>query len=64
MKPLSSRLPDLTLVFVVLFTVAYFLLTHEGLYDLDDYFYSRYAPSWPPAPSGCCPTRRGCCTTR
>ncbi|MCB2410254.1 hypothetical protein [Hymenobacter lucidus] len=43
MKPLSSRLPDLTLVFVVLFTVAYFFLTHEGLYDLDDYFYSRYA---------------------
>ncbi|WP_345070839.1 glycosyltransferase family 39 protein [Hymenobacter fastidiosus] len=43
MKPLSSRLPDLTLLFVVLFTAAYFLLTHEGLYDLDDYFYARYA---------------------
>ncbi|WP_100335748.1 ArnT family glycosyltransferase [Hymenobacter chitinivorans] len=41
--PYSSRLPDLTLVFVVLLTVAYFLLTHEGLYDLDDYFYARYA---------------------
>ena|GEM_PF-2656892 len=39
----SSRLPDLTLLFVGLFTVAYFLLTHEGLYDLDDYFYARYA---------------------
>ncbi|WP_167851914.1 glycosyltransferase family 39 protein [Hymenobacter elongatus] len=43
MKPLSSRLPDLTLVFVVLLTLAYFFLTHEGLYDLDDYFYARYA---------------------
>ncbi|UOQ51331.1 ArnT family glycosyltransferase [Hymenobacter cellulosivorans] len=44
MKPLySSRLPDLTLAFVLLLTVAYFLLTHEGLYDLDDYFYARYA---------------------
>ncbi|GAA3926891.1 hypothetical protein [Hymenobacter algoricola] len=41
--PFSSRLPDLTLLFVGLFTVAYFLLTHEGLYDLDDYFYARYA---------------------
>ncbi|SHI81302.1 4-amino-4-deoxy-L-arabinose transferase [Hymenobacter daecheongensis DSM 21074] len=36
-------MPDLTLLFVVLFTVAYYLLTHEGLYDLDDYFYARYA---------------------
>ncbi|MCB2376721.1 hypothetical protein LGH70_03970 [Hymenobacter sp. BT635] len=43
MKPLSSRLPDLTLLFVGLVTVAYFFLTHEGLYDLDDYFYARYA---------------------
>ncbi|WP_167856292.1 ArnT family glycosyltransferase [Hymenobacter metallicola] len=43
MKPHSPRLPDLTLVFVVLLTLAYFFLTHEGLYDLDDYFYSRYA---------------------
>jgi hypothetical protein len=42
-KPLSSRLPDLTLALVVLLTAAYFFLTHEGLYDLDDYFYSRYA---------------------
>ncbi|UOQ70586.1 ArnT family glycosyltransferase [Hymenobacter cellulosilyticus] len=44
MKPLYSfRLADLTLAFVVLLTVAYFFLTHEGLYDLDDYFYARYA---------------------
>jgi hypothetical protein len=28
---------------VGLFTVAYFFLTHEGLYALDDYYYSRYA---------------------
>ncbi|WP_246008897.1 ArnT family glycosyltransferase [Hymenobacter metallilatus] len=38
-----TRLPDWTLLFVVLLTVAYFLLTHEGLYALDDYYYSRYA---------------------
>ena len=37
------RLPDYTLVFVSLFTLAYFFLTHEGLYAIDDYFYSRYA---------------------
>ncbi|WP_165370532.1 glycosyltransferase family 39 protein [Hymenobacter persicinus] len=43
MKLRPSLLPDLTLLFVVLFTVAYFVLTHEGLYDLDDYFYARYA---------------------
>ncbi|TGE24675.1 hypothetical protein E5K00_05540 [Hymenobacter aquaticus] len=43
MKPLSRRLPDLTLLFVSLLTVAYFFLTHEGLYDLDDYYYARYA---------------------
>ncbi|KUG07567.1 ArnT family glycosyltransferase [Solirubrum puertoriconensis] len=40
---LRSWLPTLTLGFVVLFTVAYFILSHEGLYALDDYFYSRYA---------------------
>ncbi|SNC64484.1 4-amino-4-deoxy-L-arabinose transferase [Hymenobacter gelipurpurascens] len=39
----SRRLADATLLFVALFTVAYFFLTHEGLYALDDYFYSRYA---------------------
>ena len=37
------RLPDYTLLFVGLFTLAYFFLTHEGLYAIDDYFYSRYA---------------------
>lgn len=37
------RLAFLTLLFVGLFTVAYFFLTHEGLYALDDYYYSRYA---------------------
>ncbi|WP_082455725.1 ArnT family glycosyltransferase [Hymenobacter sp. AT01-02] len=39
----STRLADWTFLFVAVFTVAYFLLTHEGLYALDDYFYSRYA---------------------
>lgn len=39
----SRRLADWTLLFVALFTVAYFFLTHEGLYAIDDYFYSRYA---------------------
>ncbi|WP_180754516.1 glycosyltransferase family 39 protein [Hymenobacter sp. DG01] len=43
MNRLTSRLPDWTLLLVVVLTVAYFLLTHEGLYALDDYFYSRYA---------------------
>ena len=38
-----TRLPDWTLLYVVLLTVAYFLLTHEGLYALDDYYYARYA---------------------
>ncbi|WP_170170311.1 ArnT family glycosyltransferase [Hymenobacter perfusus] len=38
-----TRLPDWTLLCVVLLTVAYFLLTHEGLYALDDYYYARYA---------------------
>ncbi|QIL74460.1 ArnT family glycosyltransferase [Hymenobacter sp. HDW8] len=37
------RLAFLALLFVGLFTVAYFFLTHEGLYALDDYYYSRYA---------------------
>ncbi|UPL50660.1 ArnT family glycosyltransferase [Hymenobacter sublimis] len=43
MNRLTSRLPDWTLLLVVVLTVAYFLLTHEGLYALDDYFYARYA---------------------
>jgi 4-amino-4-deoxy-L-arabinose transferase-like glycosyltransferase len=38
-----SLLPTLTLLFVGLFTLAYFLLTHEGIYDFDDYTYARYA---------------------
>ena len=37
------RLAFLTLLVVGLFTVAYFFLTHEGLYAFDDYYYSRYA---------------------
>ncbi|UOQ82124.1 ArnT family glycosyltransferase [Hymenobacter sp. 5414T-23] len=40
---ISRRLADWTLLFVVLFTIAYFFLSHEGLYAIDDYFYSRYA---------------------
>ncbi|TGE04133.1 ArnT family glycosyltransferase [Hymenobacter fodinae] len=40
---ISRRLADWTLLFVLLFTVAYFFLSHEGLYAIDDYFYSRYA---------------------
>lgn len=36
-------LPDLALIGVSLFTVAFFWLAHEGLYALDDYYYSRYA---------------------
>ncbi|OWP61626.1 hypothetical protein CDA63_18415 [Hymenobacter amundsenii] len=43
MNNLLARLPALTLLFVILFTGAYFLLTHEGLYALDDYYYARYA---------------------
>ncbi|MBT2559556.1 glycosyltransferase family 39 protein [Hymenobacter sp. ISL-91] len=43
MNNLPARLPAATLLFVVLFTGAYFLLTHEGLYGIDDHFYARYA---------------------
>lgn len=47
MTPLSAirlhRWADLTFGFVVLFTIAYFVFTHEGLYALDDYYYARYA---------------------
>ncbi|MCC2545114.1 hypothetical protein LJY25_01540 [Hymenobacter sp. BT175] len=43
MNRLSVRLPDVALLVVGLVTVAYFFLTHEGLYAIDDYFYSRYA---------------------
>lgn len=38
-----ARLPLLTLLLVAVMTVAFFVFTHEGLYALDDYFYSRYA---------------------
>lgn len=37
------RLPNLALGLVLGVTVAFFALTHEGLYDLDDYLYARYA---------------------
>ncbi|MDF7811264.1 hypothetical protein [Hymenobacter sp. YC55] len=37
------RLPHLALGLVLVFTVAFFALTHEGLYDLDDLLYARYA---------------------
>lgn len=40
---LTRRLPDLTLLGVGLFTIAYFLLNHEGIYDYDDYTYGRFA---------------------
>lgn len=43
MNRLTARLPDWTLLLVVGLTGAYFLLTHEGLYALDDYYYARYA---------------------
>ncbi|WP_019947326.1 ArnT family glycosyltransferase [Hymenobacter aerophilus] len=36
-------MPRWTLLLVVLFTGAYFLLTHEGIYGVDDYFYARHA---------------------
>ncbi|GAB3291916.1 glycosyltransferase family protein [Hymenobacter tenuis] len=38
-----THLPTLTLVFVGLFTLAYFWFTHEGIYDFDDHAYARYA---------------------
>ncbi|HEX8426078.1 ArnT family glycosyltransferase [Hymenobacter sp.] len=37
------RLPTLALGLALSFTVAFFALTHEGLYDLDDLLYARYA---------------------
>jgi Dolichyl-phosphate-mannose-protein mannosyltransferase len=40
---LLRLLPTLLLGLVGLVTLAYFVLTHEGLYALDDYFYARYA---------------------
>ncbi|MFD2784010.1 ArnT family glycosyltransferase [Hymenobacter rubripertinctus] len=43
MNRLLTRLPTWTLLLVVVLTGAYFLLTHEGLYALDDYYYARYA---------------------
>ncbi|WP_133273163.1 ArnT family glycosyltransferase [Hymenobacter radiodurans] len=41
--PTLRLLPHATLVFVGLFTIAFFLFAHEGLYDYDDYNYARYA---------------------
>ncbi|MBC6606000.1 hypothetical protein H8B13_04135 [Hymenobacter sp. BT188] len=38
-----QRLPTYTLVFVILFTLAFFLFAHEGLNNIDDFFYSHYA---------------------
>lgn len=43
MNRLSDSLPRWTLLFVVLFTGTYFLLTHEGIYGVDDYYYARHA---------------------
>lgn len=40
---LLFRFPTLALGLVLVVTVAFFVLTHEGLYDLDDYLYARYA---------------------
>jgi hypothetical protein len=40
---LLRLLPSLLLGLVTLVTVAYFVCSHEGLYALDDYYYSRYA---------------------
>lgn len=40
---LPDPLPRWTLLFVVVFTGAYFLLTHEGIYGVDDYYYARHA---------------------
>lgn len=41
--PTFRLLPHVTLVFVGLFTIGFFLFAHEGLYDYDDYNYARYA---------------------
>jgi 4-amino-4-deoxy-L-arabinose transferase-like glycosyltransferase len=43
MKDTSPRLADWTLLSLVVFIVAYFFFTHEGLYDYDDYHYARLA---------------------
>ncbi|ALD21081.1 ArnT family glycosyltransferase [Hymenobacter sp. DG25A] len=43
MKDSSPRLAAWTLLSVVVFIVAYFFFTHEGLYDYDDYHYARLA---------------------
>jgi len=42
-KRLLFRLPNWVLVLVLGVTVAFFGLTHEGLYDLDDYLYAHHA---------------------
>ncbi|QNP51987.1 hypothetical protein H9L05_19095 [Hymenobacter qilianensis] len=41
--PAFRLLPHFTLAFVGLFTIAFFIFAHEGLYDYDDYNYARYA---------------------
>ena len=38
-----QRLPTFTLGFVILFTLAFFFFAHEGLNNIDDFFYSHYA---------------------
>lgn len=43
MKDSYPRLADWTLLSLVVFIVAYFFFTHEGLYDYDDYHYARLA---------------------
>ncbi|WP_400191176.1 glycosyltransferase family 39 protein [Hymenobacter sp. B81] len=41
--PGLRRWADAALLAVVVVTLAFFALTHEGLYALDDYYYARYA---------------------
>ncbi|WP_303311316.1 glycosyltransferase family 39 protein [Hymenobacter sp. BT730] len=43
MKDSSPRVATWTLLGLVVFIVAYFFFTHEGLYDYDDYHYARLA---------------------
>ncbi|MBO0358931.1 glycosyltransferase family 39 protein [Hymenobacter sp. BT186] len=40
---LLVRLPDVSLGLVLVVTLLFFKLTHEGLYDLDDYLYAHHA---------------------
>lgn len=43
LRRLPYSLPTLTLLLVGLLTLAYFFLTHAGIYDYDDYTYASYA---------------------